>query len=96
VVTPISKTGRTAEGFIGSQDRRGQLTASDDEQSGQPGESIAEAALYIASLTEELARFARIYGFETLAYLLDLARLEADQISKSSAGSATRHARRQD
>jgi hypothetical protein len=73
------------------------LTASDDEQSGQPGESTAEAAaVYIASLTEELARFARTHGFESLAYLLDLARLEADQISKSSAGCATRPARRQD
>ena len=35
-------------------------------------------------------------GFETLAYLLNLARLEADQISKSSSGSATRPAGRQD
>jgi len=72
------------------------LTASDDEQRGQQGESTAEAALYIASLAEELARFARTHGFETLAYLLNLARLEADQISKSSSGSATRPAGRQD
>jgi hypothetical protein len=72
------------------------LTASDDEQRGQTGESTIEAALYIASLAEELARFARTQGFETLAYLLDLARLEADQISKSSHGSATRPAGRQD
>jgi hypothetical protein len=72
------------------------LTASDDEQRGQPGESTAEAALYIASLAEELARFARTHGFETLAYLLNLARLEADQISKSSGGSATRPPGRQD
>jgi hypothetical protein len=48
------------------------LTASDDEQRGQPGESTAEAALYIASLAEELARFARTHGFETLAYLSTL------------------------
>jgi hypothetical protein len=31
-----------------------------------------------------LARLARSHGFETLAYHLDLAGLEADQISKSS------------
>jgi hypothetical protein len=42
-------------------------------------------------LSEELG-FARAHGFETLAYLLDLARLEADQISKSSGGPATRPA----
>jgi hypothetical protein len=48
------------------------------------GESPAASALYIASLAEELARLARSHGFETLAYLLDLAGLEADQISNSS------------
>jgi hypothetical protein len=62
----------------------GQLTASDDQQRGQMGESPGASALYIASLAEELARLARTHGFETLAYLLDLARLEADHISKSS------------
>jgi hypothetical protein len=55
------------------------------------GESPTASALYIASLAEELARLARTHGFETLAYLLDLAGLEADQLSKSSrAGSSTR------
>jgi hypothetical protein len=51
---------------------------------GRSGESPGASALYIASLAEELARLARTHGFETLAYLLDLARLEADHISKSS------------
>ena len=51
---------------------------------GQMGESPGASALYIASLAEEPARLARTHGFETLAYLLDLARLEADHISKSS------------
>lgn len=63
---------------------RGQLTVFDEEQRGQMGESPGASALYIASLAEELARLARTHGFETLAYLLDLARLEADHISKSS------------
>jgi hypothetical protein len=53
------------------------------------GESPAASALYIASLAEELARLARTHGFETLAYLLDLARLEADQISKSFRSSSS-------
>jgi hypothetical protein len=53
------------------------------------GESPAASALYIASLAEELAGLARTHGFETLAYLLDLARLEADQIAKSSRSNAS-------
>jgi hypothetical protein len=53
------------------------------------GESPAASALYIASLAEELARLARTHGFETLAYLLDLAGLEADQLSKSSRASSS-------
>jgi hypothetical protein len=61
-----------------------QLTVSDQEQRGHMGESPGASALYIASLAEELARLAKTHGFETLAYLLDLARLEADHISKSS------------
>lgn len=48
------------------------------------GESTGDAALFIASLAEELARLAKSHGLEMLAYLLDLARLEADHISKSS------------
>ncbi len=40
------------------------------------------AAAYIASLAEELARLAKRHDLETLAYILDMARLEADQISK--------------
>jgi hypothetical protein len=59
------------------------LTGFDEEQRGQMGESPG-ASLYIASLAEELARLARTHVFETLAYLLDLARLEADHISNSS------------
>ncbi len=43
------------------------------------------AALYIATLTDELAQIARRHGLESLGYILDMARLEADQIAKSSA-----------
>ncbi|MDE2283774.1 MAG: hypothetical protein KGK33_04075 [Hyphomicrobiales bacterium] len=43
---------------------------------------IPEAALYIASLADELARLAKSHDLETLAYILDMARMEADQISK--------------
>lgn len=40
------------------------------------------AALYIASLADELARLAKSHDLDTLAYLLEMARLEADQVSK--------------
>jgi hypothetical protein len=40
------------------------------------------AALYIASLLEELAQLAKSHDLDALAYILDMARLEADQISK--------------
>jgi hypothetical protein len=43
---------------------------------------VSEAALYIASLADELARLAKSHDLETLAYILDMARMEADQISK--------------
>jgi hypothetical protein len=38
------------------------------------------AALYIASLAEELARLAKRHDLDALAYILDMARLEADNV----------------
>ena len=40
--------------------------------------SAADFANYAALLTGDLAVLARKHGLETLAYLLDMARLEAD------------------
>lgn len=51
-----------------------------------PVETPGDAATYIATLTEELAEIARRHGLEALGYILDMARLEADQIAKSSEG----------
>ena len=51
----------------------------------QAVETPSAAALYIATLTDELAQIARRHGLESLGYILDMARLEADQIAKSSA-----------
>jgi hypothetical protein len=51
---------------------------------GAPG-----AAQYIASLTQELAELAKSYELEALAYILDMAHLEADQISKRGNGSSS-------
>ena len=58
----------------------------------QEPQQIAEAkmatpghvATYIASIAEELAQLAKRNGLDPLAYILDMARLEADQVSKHS------------
>lgn len=42
----------------------------------------AEVALYIAELTDELAKMAANAGLETICYLLTLARLEAETTSR--------------
>jgi hypothetical protein len=41
------------------------------------------AAHYIAALTHELAQIARRNGFDTLSFILEMARLEADQITRN-------------
>jgi len=46
----------------------------------------AAAAHYVATLTTELAMVARLHGLETLAYLLDMARLEAEHLGRGSEG----------
>jgi hypothetical protein len=47
-------------------------------------ESPTAAALYIGTLAEELAQMARRHGFESLSYILEMARLEAHQVAKGS------------
>jgi hypothetical protein len=47
-------------------------------------ESPTAAAVYIGTLAEELAQMAKRHGLESLRYILDMARLEADQIAKGS------------
>jgi glutamate synthase domain-containing protein 2 len=45
-------------------------------------ETPEQAAHYIAALTQELAALARRVGLETLSQILEMARLEADQVGK--------------
>ena len=45
-------------------------------------ETPDKAAQYIASMTQELAELARRNGLETLSQILEMARLEADQLIK--------------
>jgi hypothetical protein len=44
----------------------------------------AHAATYIASMTTELALIARRHGLDTLSYILEMARLEADNEGSGS------------
>jgi hypothetical protein len=54
----------------------------DKDRSNGEGSTPNSAALYIASLTDELAKLARQHGFDALSFILEMARLEADQVSK--------------
>lgn len=45
-----------------------------------------EVAAYIAVLTAEMVRLARNHKLQALAYLLDLARMEAMQQAEGSSG----------
>jgi len=49
-----------------------------------------DAALYIGSIADELSRLAKSHDLESLAYILDTARLEADEICKLWGGQADR------
>ncbi len=61
------------------------MTSDDGRKSDAPS-----AAHYIASLVEELAQLAKSHDLDALAYILDMARLEADQVAKEGAGSDRR------
>jgi hypothetical protein len=51
----------------------------EDNHDGEREETPDSAAKYIASLTDELAKLAKRNGLEALSYLLQMARLAADQ-----------------
>lgn len=42
------------------------------------------AAQYISAMAQELAQLARRHGLTPLAYILNMARLEAEEVSKSA------------
>jgi hypothetical protein len=54
----------------------------EDGDSANGRETPGSAAVYISSMADELARLARRNGLETLGYILQMARIEADQIAK--------------
>jgi hypothetical protein len=52
---------------------------------GGPGESLVDRAMaadYVAELSSELANLARQHGLDALAYILDMARLEAENANR--------------
>jgi hypothetical protein len=51
-------------------------------------DSAREAAAYIAALSGDLAAIARTHGFDALGYLLDMAKLEADNITRGQSGAS--------
>ena len=51
-----------------------------DDHSGPEGDETPDSATqYISSLADELAKLAKRNGLDTVSYLLEMARLAADQ-----------------
>jgi hypothetical protein len=48
---------------------------------GKPFTSTADVATYVATVTTELATLSRQNGLDTLGYLLEMARLEAETVA---------------
>jgi hypothetical protein len=57
-----------------------------DSGSGGSDETRSGAAAYIATLSGELALIARRNGLDALGYLLDMAKLEAEQAARLPEG----------
>jgi hypothetical protein len=55
-----------------------ELGAQNIQEAGDP----AEAAAYVAELAGNLALIARRHGLDTLGYILDMARLEAENATR--------------
>lgn len=53
------------------------------------GQTAAEAAAFIAELCGDLSSMARRQQLDTLVYILDMARLEAQNLIRSPGGKAS-------
>jgi hypothetical protein len=58
------------------------MTEDADAQPDGEAEERAKAAAYVAELSANLATIARQHGFDALGYILDMARLEAENITR--------------
>ena len=50
------------------------------------GDDRTAAASYVATLTADLALIAKSHGLDTLGYILDMARLEAENVARNLNG----------
>jgi hypothetical protein len=62
--------------------KKATMDNSDENDGSESGETPDSAAHYIATITNELAKIARRNGLDSLSYILEMARIEADQIAK--------------
>jgi hypothetical protein len=60
-----------------------------DHEPGSDGQTPAEAAAYIAELCGDLSSIARRQQLDTLVYILDMARLEAQNLIRPPGGKAS-------
>lgn len=60
-----------------------------DDEPGEDKQTPAEAAAYIADLCQNLMSMARRQQLDTLAYILDMARLEAQNLTRPSDGKSS-------
>jgi hypothetical protein len=61
------------------------LGADDGRQVGADPSAVDSTAIYLAHMTDELAKLARRSGLDLLGYLLDMARLEAAACARAGA-----------
>ena len=62
------------------------LGADDGRQVGADPSAVDSTAIYLAHMTDELAKLARRSGLDLLGYLLDMARLEALACARAERG----------
>ena len=63
--------------------------ANEGRRGPEPADTVSATARYIATLSGELAQLARRHRLDALAYILEMARQEADQAAKSSLDKAS-------
>jgi len=79
---------------MGSRQQRPRDEHANDVGHPERVQSPGAAAHYIETLTDELTQIARHHGLHSLAYILGMARLEAEQITESSDQGASTPIRR--
>jgi hypothetical protein len=57
-----------------------------DRSKSQGASNRAAAADYVATVASELAQIARRHGLDALGYILDMARLEAENAARMNGG----------